>query len=115
MEGHSNLSFYDCPEKLFASDCKAGLLFSHGRIVPAKKAGHFLCIHPRDLAAGIGCNRGVTARDMQATVEKLFKKMKLPLAALHSINTIAAKKDEQGLLRFARDNGLLLRFYLLRS
>jgi len=111
MEGHSNLSFHDSPEKLFASDCRAGLLFSHDRIVPVKKTGHFLCIHPRDLAAGIGCNRGVSARDMQAAVEKIFKNKKLPLAALHSIGTIAAKKDEQGLLRFARDNGLLLRFY----
>ena len=48
---------------------------------------------------------------MQAAVEKLFKNMKLPLAALHSIGTIAAKKDEQGLLRFARANGLPLQFY----
>jgi precorrin-4 C11-methyltransferase len=111
MEGHGNLCFYDCPAELFASDCRAGLVFSHDNTRPAKKAGHFLFIHPRDLAAGIGCNRGVTARDMQAAVEKVFKKMKLPLAALHSIGTIAAKKDEQGLLRFARANGLLLRFY----
>jgi cobalt-precorrin 5A hydrolase len=111
MKGHGNLYFYDCPEELFASGCRAGLVFSHDNTMPAKKAGHFLSIHPRDLAAGIGCNRGVTARDMQAAVEKVFKNMKLPLAALHSIGTIAAKKDEQGLLRFARANGLPLRFY----
>jgi precorrin-4 C11-methyltransferase len=111
MEGHGNLFFYDCPEELFASGCRAGILFSHDRIVPAKKTGHFLFIHPRDLAAGIGCNRGVTARDMQAAVEKQFRKIKLPFAALHCIATIAEKRHEQGLLRFARSNGLPLRFY----
>ena len=37
MEGHANLYFYDCPEELFASGCRAGLLFSHDRIVPAKR------------------------------------------------------------------------------
>ena len=37
--------------------------------------------------------------------------MKLPIASLYSLATIAAKKDEHGLLRFARDNALPLQFY----
>ena len=111
MEGHAHLYFYDSPAELLASGCKAGLLFSHDAKIPQKKSGRFLRIHPRDLAAGIGCNRGVAARDIQKAVEKIFKKMKLPIASLYSLATIAAKKDEHGLLRFARDNALPLQFY----
>ena len=111
MEGHAQLYFYDSPAELLASGCTAGLLFSHDAKIPQKKSGRFLRIHPRDLAAGIGCNRGVAARDIQKAVEKIFKKMKLPIASLYSLATIAAKKDEHGLLRFARDNALPLQFY----
>jgi cobalt-precorrin 5A hydrolase len=111
MEGHDNLYFYDSTEELFASDCRAGLLFSHDRILPAKRAGHFLSIHPRNLAAGIGCNRGVAASEIQAAVERLFRKLKLPLEALCTAGTSAVKKNETGLLRFARDNNLPLAFY----
>jgi len=111
MEGHAQLYFYDSPAELLASGCTAGIIFSHDAKIPQKKSGHFLCIHPRDLAAGIGCNRGVAARDIQKAVEKIFKKMKLPIASLYSLATIAAKKDEHGLLRFARDHALPLQFY----
>ena len=111
MEGHAQLYFYDSPAELLASGCTAGLLFSHDAKIPQKKSGRFLRIHPRDLAAGIGCNRGVAARDIQKAVEKIFKKMKLPIASLYSLATIAAKKDEHGLLRFARDNAIPLQFY----
>jgi precorrin-4 C11-methyltransferase len=111
MEGHAQLYFYDSPAELLASGCRAGIIFSHAGKVPAKKSGHFLFIHPRDLAAGIGCNRGVSSRDIEAAVEKIFNRMKLPVAALYAAGTISAKKDEAGLLRFARDHALPLQFY----
>ena len=111
MEGHANLYFYDSPEELFASGCRAGLLFSHADKLPVKKAGQFLSISPRDLVAGIGCNRGVAAREIQVAVERIFRKMNLPLDALCAAGTAAAKKNEAGLLRFACDNNLPLAFY----
>ncbi|MCX5903455.1 MAG: cobalamin biosynthesis protein, partial [Proteobacteria bacterium] len=46
-----------------------------------------------------------------AAVEKIFNRIKLPVAALYAVGTISAKKDEAGLLRFARAHAIPLQFY----
>jgi cobalt-precorrin 5A hydrolase len=73
-----------------------------------KKALYF---RPKVLCAGIGCNRGTTKKEIGEVLGSMFESAGL---SLHSISTLASidlKKDEKGLVGFARDKGLGIEFF----
>lgn len=67
--------------------------------------------HPRQLVVGIGCNRGTPAAEMEAALNELLAAEGLARAAVRNLATIDLKRDETGLLDFARRNGWPLAFY----
>lgn len=60
---------------------------------------------PRNLVAGIGCRRGVSAGALQAALEEVFEDCKLSLLRLRNIASIDIKKDEEGLFELAEKLG----------
>ncbi len=70
-----------------------------------------LYMRPRNLFAGIGCNRGTTKDEIQNEFTSLLKKNRLSVYSIAGIASIDLKKDEEGLLEFADDNKLPIRFF----
>lgn len=70
-----------------------------------------LYLRPRNLFAGIGCNRGTSQDEIQKEFTSLLKKNRLSVHSIAGIASIDLKNDEEGLLEFADDNGLPIRFF----
>lgn len=72
---------------------------------------HTLWLIPRCLTIGIGCRRGVTARQIGRLVDDTLRSYSLYPEALLQAATIDLKKDEPGLLEFCRQRELPLHTY----
>lgn len=70
-----------------------------------------LYLRPANLFAGIGCNRGTTKDEIQKEFTALLKKKRLSAHSIACIASIDLKRDEDGLLEFADDNRLSIRFF----
>lgn len=68
-------------------------------------------LHPKNLALGVGCNRGTSAAAIARAVEATCAQHALAQASIARLASIDLKADEPGLLEFARDRGLPLVFY----
>jgi cobalt-precorrin 5A hydrolase len=66
---------------------------------------------PRNLVLGIGCRRGLSAETIERAATILLWDDKIPLARVAELATIDVKRDEAGLLDFAKAHGLPLRLY----
>lgn len=70
-----------------------------------------LLLRPCGLMVGLGCNRGTRKEDFRAALNELCGDEGLARNAICGFASIDLKNDEQGLLDFASDEGLPLRFY----
>jgi cobalt-precorrin 5A hydrolase len=70
-----------------------------------------LVFRPRELVVGVGCNRGVSAAELNAALGELLTGQGLSRLAVRNLASIDLKRDEEGLLAFARDHGWRLEFY----
>ena len=66
---------------------------------------------PRVLTLGIGCRKGSGKEAIAAAVETVFEKYDIDVRAVSRIVTIDVKKDEAGLLSYARDLQVPAVFY----
>ncbi|WP_447974032.1 precorrin-3B C(17)-methyltransferase [Nitrospira sp. Kam-Ns4a] len=66
---------------------------------------------PRTLALGIGCERGVTAEEIEDAVHACLARNGLAFGSLRVVASLAHKRDETGLLTFAERHALPLRWY----
>lgn len=70
-----------------------------------------LYLRPRNLFVGIGCNRGTSKDEIRETARNIFEREMLSQNSIGGIASIDLKKDEHGLLDFARDEGLHIDFF----
>ncbi|MBF0469377.1 MAG: cobalt-precorrin 5A hydrolase [Desulfamplus sp.] len=70
-----------------------------------------LILRPSSLMAGMGCNRGTTAKELLDFLTTAFKKNNLCLNSLAGIATTSVKHDETGLLELAQGLGKPILFY----
>jgi cobalt-precorrin 5A hydrolase/precorrin-3B C17-methyltransferase len=66
---------------------------------------------PKNLVLGIGCNRGTKALEIEEAVAQVFSENGLSLESIRSIATIDIKKNEGGLLGFARKYRLPIDYF----
>ncbi|WP_310599551.1 cobalamin biosynthesis protein [Desulfobulbus sp.] len=78
------------------------------RLVPGERGA---VLHPRSLVVGIGCNRGTAAGAIAAAVESTCATHGLAPRAIARLASIDLKRDEAGLLAYARSQGLDIDFY----
>jgi len=74
------------------------------------KAGT-LIMRPKEFVAGIGCKRGAGANEIERAFGLALKRKGLSPLSIRKVATIDIKKDEQGLLRFARKHGFKIDFF----
>ncbi|WP_035247876.1 cobalt-precorrin 5A hydrolase [Desulfogranum mediterraneum] len=86
---------------------EADLVISTAATTPGKG----VLLHPKALALGIGCKRDTPAARIEATVEAACRNHNLAAAAIARLASITLKQDEPGLLAYARDRQLDIRFY----
>ena len=70
-----------------------------------------LVLHPRNLIAGIGCNRGTSAEDIEKAFNDTITRNGIARLSIKALATIDAKRDEDGLLQFAKKADLPLLFF----
>lgn len=68
-------------------------------------------LHPKALVFGIGCNRGTPVAAITAAVAATCRAHHLAPQAIARLASIDLKKDEQGLLAYARREGLPIDFF----
>jgi cobalt-precorrin 5A hydrolase len=76
-----------------------------------KVSGHKPHLHPCNLVAGVGCNRGTPRAAFHEAFSELCMKHNLALASFRNLASIDLKNNEKGLLEFARQNRYPLDFY----
>jgi len=93
---------------------------SHGAVVfitaetekaPAGMKDKTLVLRPREFVVGIGCKRGVTAKEISAAFNEILDKAGVSKLSVRNLASIEMKKDEKGLLSFARRMGLDIEFF----
>lgn len=73
--------------------------------------GETLRLMPRIVHLGIGCRRGTPLANIEALVLPQLEKLRLDLRCIAGIASVDLKKDEQGLLAFARKYNAPASFY----
>jgi cobalt-precorrin 5A hydrolase len=66
---------------------------------------------PRNLAMGIGCNRGTSREQIELAAQATCRQKGLFFAAVGRLASIDLKQDEEGLLQFASAHGLDLAWF----
>ena len=74
-----------------------------------------LILRPRILHLGIGCRKEVDWQVINNLVMKELNALKLNLSLLAGAASIDLKKEEKGLLQFAKENSLPLQFYTVQQ
>ncbi len=97
-------------DRLEALDGQAAIVISDrsGLLIDLTRSVVF---HPRSLAVGIGCRRGVAVETLEAVVRGALEKAGLSFTSVACLATARAKAEEPGLLAFAEKFNLPLRIY----
>ena len=111
FHGRGKLCFYD--SMALAMDSRAsGFLFVTNRHIPSQnQPDNLLILRPRNLVLGIGCNRGTQAEEIENFVCMQLRQAFLALKSVKCIASAAAKRDEQGLIKFAEQHAIQLVFF----
>ncbi len=68
-------------------------------------------LYPRNLVAGVGCNRGTHASAFAEALKELCERENLAPVSIRNLASIDLKNDEKGLLEFAKQNRYPIDFY----
>jgi cobalt-precorrin 5A hydrolase/precorrin-3B C17-methyltransferase len=109
-----NVRIFNTIEALTRSNSQAGLIVTdrilgneHRALLPR----HTVTYRPRSLVIGIGCNRGTQCAEIEEAVSRVFSEHGLSIKSIRNIATITLKKNEAGLLEFARKYRLPVEYF----
>ncbi|AJE02430.1 cobalt-precorrin 5A hydrolase [Geobacter pickeringii] len=111
FHGRGRLSFHDTFVQALQSGARGFVFVTNRRLPPQAQAEKLLVLRPKNLALGIGCNSGTTAEEIEEVVLGQLKRLFLSLRSVACIGSAAAKREEAGLIAFARKHSLPLRFF----
>lgn len=89
----------------------ASLIGTHPVITTASEVSETVIYRPKSLVIGIGCNRGTPYVEIEAAISRVFSEHGLSIKSIRTIATIALKKNEAGLLEFARKYRLPIEYF----
>lgn len=111
FHGRGKLSFHDTFAEAIDSQAR-GFLFVTSRHLPLRtQPDNLLILRPRNLVLGIGCNRDTSVDEIDAFVSVHLRRIFVSLKSVRCIATAAAKRNETGLISFARRYEIPLEFY----
>ncbi len=70
-----------------------------------------LFLQPQNICVGIGCRRGTPCAEIESFVFAKLQELGIERQRIVGLGSVDLKKDEQGLLEFARKNNLPIEFY----
>lgn len=108
LHGRGRVTFHETFAKAAASGAHGLLLVTNQNLPEQMTTRTTLILHPRNLVLGIGCNRGTPADEIAAFVMNHLKQLSLSAKSICCIASIAAKRDEPGLIKFAEQLGVPL-------
>lgn len=68
-------------------------------------------LRPKNLVVGIGCDRGIKLEEVESAYFETLKKWEVSPLSVRNLASIDVKKNEAGLLRFAKKYNLKIDFY----
>lgn len=105
FHGTGKLSFYGTFAHAVKSDARGFLFVTNRQLPPQTMPQNLLILRPRNLVLGIGCNSATPADEIEAFVQSHLKRLFLSSRSVGVIATAAAKREEPGLVEFARRLG----------
>ncbi len=106
----SNVKVLPSLDTLLESTVTAAIVITN-RLLDLRPFGRpVVILRPKNLVAGVGCNRGTSAQEITAAIEVVLREHGLSIKSLKGLATVDAKRDEAGLLDAARRLGLPLTF-----
>ena len=80
-------------------------------ITPQKLANNSLQLHPNAITLGLGMNRDTSCQEIRLAVQRFCFEHGLSLDNVITLASFEAKADEIGLLEFAKEVGIELKFF----
>lgn len=111
LHGRGNIMFYETLADAAASSAHGFLCVTNRHLSQETAPEQTLILRPRNLVLGIGCNRGTPSEEIKALVTQQLKQQCLSLKSVSCIASIAAKRDEAGLVECAEHLGVPLYFF----
>ena len=106
LVGCSNFIFFDTLKGLLASGHSARIAITN--TVSPNIVENCLLFRPKNLVVGVGCNRNTSAEEIDDVVSTVLKDAELSKKSIRNLATIDVKKDEEGLLAYAKRTGLTI-------
>ena len=111
LHGRGNVTFYETIAEA-ANSGALGFLFVTNNILSEQiNLEKTLILRPRNLVLGIGCNRGTPADEIDEFATTHLKKLSLSAKSIYCVASVAAKRDEAGLIEFAEQLAVPLCFF----
>ncbi len=105
-----NVKILPSLETLRASAVTAAIVITN-RMLDVRDFGRpVVILRPKNLVAGVGCNRGTSAEEITGTIEAVLREHGLSIKSLKGLASVDAKRDEIGLVDAAKRLGLPLTF-----
>ncbi|MFA7405564.1 MAG: cobalt-precorrin 5A hydrolase [Pelobacteraceae bacterium] len=111
LHGRGKVTFHDTLAEATASSARGFLLVTNRHLPQNFNPEKLLILRPRNLVLGIGCNRGTPADEIESFVAQHMKRLFLSPKSVYCIASVAAKRDETGLVEFAGQLGVPLCFF----
>ncbi len=102
LESRKGVILHGTLEGLLSSGLKTLVLITDGfpSLNPPQER-NFLYLRPRWLAVGVGCRKGVSAREVQAAVMGTLKERNLSPLSIRCLSSLDLKAHEEGLVAFS--------------
>ncbi|MBL7209102.1 MAG: precorrin-3B C(17)-methyltransferase [Dehalococcoidia bacterium] len=109
----ANLRLFAALETLKESGCQAAVVITDRVLTEEYQAlpPYILVYRPKSLVIGIGCNRGTKSAEIEKAVASVLLEHRLSIKSLRNVATIDRKKEEVGLLEFARKYNLPIEYF----
>jgi cobalt-precorrin 5A hydrolase len=109
----ANLRVYHDVLGVIGSEHDAAILITP-RVLPdetMKSLEPVAVLRPKVLVVGIGCNRGTSSEEIEGLFDETLKEGRLSPLSVRNIATIEDKRDEAGLVEFAKKRNLKVEYF----
>lgn len=107
---NADIEFYQSPEAALKAKADAAILITPF-LLNIKKRKPVAALRPRVLVVGMGCNRGTSEAEIERLFVDTLNDAQLSQMSVKSLASVEDKKDEAGLLGFAKKRGLEIKFF----
>ena len=115
LEGplQENVKVYPSLTEMNVAGCLAAIVITD-RLLPVEEqptSRHWVILRPKSLVVGVGMNRGTSAEEVRLAVEETLSANGLSPKSIRNLASADLKRDEEGLLAYARSSGVPIEFF----